>query len=244
MPPFEHPVEGATPVDRRFASGSIRRTGSGRCPASPRSRSSRKPVRAQYQHHVQDPRYDHRRSHGVHDRRTGEHTVATFESPGTTSELHSHDSETDFGAVVVQRADYESGDSILERVIEPVATVRVRESVDDRFENSRVRLSSAQSEACPEFRLPPTRPFRFARDGGGNCVADGRGGSGSTQRSSSRLTCRYWSGAFARGCAGFWSLAIRAARTSPKPVSRARIPRQWFALAGGTENGRGGFRSG
>lgn len=50
-----------------------------------------------------------------------EHTVTTFESPGMTGEMHYHYSETDSGTKVVQRADYEFGDSLLERVLEPVA---------------------------------------------------------------------------------------------------------------------------
>lgn len=49
------------------------------------------------------------------------HTVTTFESPGMTGELHYHYSETDTGTKVVQQADYEFGDSLLERVIKPVA---------------------------------------------------------------------------------------------------------------------------
>lgn len=50
-----------------------------------------------------------------------EHTVTRFESPSMTGELHYHYSETDAGTKVVQRADYEFGDSLLERVLEPVA---------------------------------------------------------------------------------------------------------------------------
>lgn len=49
-----------------------------------------------------------------------EHTVTRFESPGMTGELHYHYSETDDGTEVVQRADYEFGDSLRERVMEPV----------------------------------------------------------------------------------------------------------------------------
>lgn len=49
------------------------------------------------------------------------HTVTRFDSPGMTGELHYHYSETDTGTRVVQQADYTFGDSLLERVIEPVA---------------------------------------------------------------------------------------------------------------------------
>ncbi|WP_312907754.1 SRPBCC family protein [Natronosalvus caseinilyticus] len=49
------------------------------------------------------------------------HTITTFESPGMTGELHYHYAATDSGTKVVQRADYEFGDSLIERVLEPVA---------------------------------------------------------------------------------------------------------------------------
>lgn len=50
-----------------------------------------------------------------------EHTVTRFDSPGMTGELHFRYSDTDTGTKVVQSADYEFGDSLLERVLEPVA---------------------------------------------------------------------------------------------------------------------------
>lgn len=50
-----------------------------------------------------------------------EHAVTSFESPGLVGELHYHFSETESGTEVVQRAEYEFGDSLLERIIEPVA---------------------------------------------------------------------------------------------------------------------------
>lgn len=50
-----------------------------------------------------------------------EHTVSAFQSPGMTGELHYHYSESDSGTVVVQQVDYEFGDSLLQRVVEPVA---------------------------------------------------------------------------------------------------------------------------
>jgi len=49
------------------------------------------------------------------------HTVTTFESPGMTGEMHYRYSKTETGTRVVQRCDYRFGDSLLERVIEPVA---------------------------------------------------------------------------------------------------------------------------
>lgn len=49
------------------------------------------------------------------------HTLTTFESPGMSGELHFRYSETDTGTKVVQQCEYEFGDSLLERVMEPVA---------------------------------------------------------------------------------------------------------------------------
>jgi carbon monoxide dehydrogenase subunit G len=49
-----------------------------------------------------------------------EHTVSRFESPGMTGELHYHYSETDNGTMVIQQCDYKFGDSLLDRIIEPV----------------------------------------------------------------------------------------------------------------------------
>jgi ligand-binding SRPBCC domain-containing protein len=49
------------------------------------------------------------------------HTITSFDSPAMTGELHYSFSETDSGTKVVQEADYELGDSLLDRVIKPVA---------------------------------------------------------------------------------------------------------------------------
>ena len=51
-----------------------------------------------------------------------EHTVTRFESPGMTGELHYHYSDNGDGTTVVQRADYEFGDSVVQRIMKPVAT--------------------------------------------------------------------------------------------------------------------------
>ena len=72
----------------------------------------------------------------------GEHTITTFESPGMTGELHYHYSATDSGTTVVQRADYEFGDSLVQRVIEPVA----KRYNERQFKNS-LRTSKELIEA-------------------------------------------------------------------------------------------------
>ena len=70
------------------------------------------------------------------------HTVTRFESPGMTGELHYRYEEHDGRTTVVQSADYEFGDSILERVIEPVA----KRYNKRQFENS-LRTSKELIEA-------------------------------------------------------------------------------------------------
>ena len=72
----------------------------------------------------------------------GEHTITTFKSPGMTGELHYHYSATDSGTTVVQRADYEFGDSLVQRVIEPVA----KRYNERQFKNS-LRTSKELIEA-------------------------------------------------------------------------------------------------
>lgn len=53
----------------------------------------------------------------------GEHTVTTFDSPSMRGEMHYHYAETPDGAgtTVTQRCEYEFGDSLVERMLEPVA---------------------------------------------------------------------------------------------------------------------------
>ncbi|MFC7215962.1 SRPBCC family protein [Saliphagus sp. GCM10025334] len=77
-----------------------------------------------------------------------EHTITTFESPGMTGELHYHYSETDSGTRVVQRADYEFGDSLFERVLEPVA----KRYNKRQFRNSlRTSKELVEAEGAPEM---------------------------------------------------------------------------------------------
>lgn len=61
-----------------------------------------------------------------------EHVVTTFDSSGMTGSLEYHYSEADGITTVVQSADYKFGDSLLERILEPVAR-RVNER---QFRNS------------------------------------------------------------------------------------------------------------
>ncbi|WP_254861479.1 SRPBCC family protein [Halovivax gelatinilyticus] len=73
-----------------------------------------------------------------------EHVVTTFDSPGMTGELHYHYEETDDGTRVIQRADYEFGDSLLERVIEPVAKRFNKRQFKNSLETSRELIEAEQ----------------------------------------------------------------------------------------------------
>lgn len=48
--------------------------------------------------------------------------VTSFKSPGMSGEMQYRFEETDTGTRVVQSCEYEFGDSLLERIIEPVAS--------------------------------------------------------------------------------------------------------------------------
>lgn len=74
-----------------------------------------------------------------------EHTVTRFESPGMAGELHFYYSETDDGTEVVQRADYEFGDSLPDRILAPVG----KRYNERQFRNS-LRTSKELIEAETE----------------------------------------------------------------------------------------------
>lgn len=50
-----------------------------------------------------------------------EHTCSTFDSDGMSGEMHFYFRETDLGTEVTQTVEYEFGDSMVERILEPVA---------------------------------------------------------------------------------------------------------------------------
>lgn len=143
MPTFEHTIEIAAPIDRVFEWGTDpenwRRSTPGltdieiveesddglRVNATYRMLGI--PIDTEMEFRVIEP---------------NAHTVTTFESPGMTGEMHYRYSETETGTRVVQRCEYEFGDSLLERVIEPVA----KRYNERQFENS-LRTSKELIEA-------------------------------------------------------------------------------------------------
>lgn len=143
MPTFEHTIEIAAPIDHVFAFGTdpenwqrttpsltdvdvVEETDDGlRLTATWRMLG--KSIEGDMEFEVVEP---------------NEHTVTRFDSPGMTGELHYRFSETDHGTTVVQSADYEFGDSLLERILEPVA----KRYNKRQFENS-LRTSKELIEA-------------------------------------------------------------------------------------------------
>lgn len=61
-----------------------------------------------------------------------EYLSMRFESPGLTGDIDYHYSETDSGTRMVQKVDYEFGDSLRERILAPVA----KRSMKRQFKNA------------------------------------------------------------------------------------------------------------
>jgi ligand-binding SRPBCC domain-containing protein len=75
-----------------------------------------------------------------------EHLVSTFEGPDMSGEVHYRFSETDDGTHVVQQADYEFGDSLFDRLVEPVAKRVNKRQFRNSLETAR-ELIEAETEA-------------------------------------------------------------------------------------------------
>lgn len=74
-----------------------------------------------------------------------EHTVTSFDSSGMSGELHYQYSDTPTGTQVVQSADYEFGDSLLDRVIEPVAKRYNKRQFKNALETSKELIEAAET---------------------------------------------------------------------------------------------------
>lgn len=75
-----------------------------------------------------------------------ERTITAFESPGMTGQLEYRYEETDDGTTVVQRADYEFGDSMISRVMAPVASRYNKRQFKNGLETSKELV---EAEAKP-----------------------------------------------------------------------------------------------
>jgi uncharacterized membrane protein len=155
MPTFEHSVEIEAPVDRAFEWGT-----------DPKNWQRATPSLTEIE--VLEETDDGVRMNAVYKMlgtsvdtemlfqvvEPNAHTVTTFESPGMTGEMHYHYSAIDSGTRVVQRCDYRFGDSLLKRVIEPVAK---------RYNKRQFKQSLQTSKELIEAEL--SRPEGDAADG-------------------------------------------------------------------------------
>ncbi|WP_331232637.1 SRPBCC family protein [Natronorarus salvus] len=122
MPTFEHSVEIAAPIDRVFEWGTDPKNWRRATPSLTEIEILEETddgVRMDAIYRMLGTSVDTEMVFRVIE--PNAHTITTFESPSMTGEMHYHYSETDTGTRVVQRCDYRFGDSLLERVIEPVA---------------------------------------------------------------------------------------------------------------------------
>lgn len=66
-----------------------------------------------------------------------EHILVTIESSGMSGEIHNYFSETDSGTRLVHRADYEFRESLLNRLLEPVATRYNNRQFETHLQNTK-----------------------------------------------------------------------------------------------------------
>lgn len=78
------------------------------------------------------------------------HTVTTFESPGMTGEVHYRYEEAHGGTRVTQSIEYEFGDSLLERIIEPVAARYNRRQFKNSLVTSKELIEAEFDEEAKE----------------------------------------------------------------------------------------------
>ena len=122
MPTFEHSIEIAAPIDRVFEWGTDPENWQRATPSMTdfeiiEETDDGMRLRSTYQ--LLGRSIENQMEFKILEPQT--HTVTTFESPGMTGEMHYRFSETDTGTRVVQECEYEFGDSLLERIVEPVA---------------------------------------------------------------------------------------------------------------------------
>lgn len=80
-------------------------------------------------------------------------TITSFESPGMSGEMQYRFEETDAGTLVTQSCEYEFGDSLLERIIEPVASRYNRRQFRNSLQTSKELIEAevaAENDAAIE----------------------------------------------------------------------------------------------
>lgn len=149
MPTFEHTVEVAAPIEQVFEFGNDPHNWERVTPSLSveNVEETDNGLRMDTTYKMLGISMEGKMEYSIVEPRT--HTVSSFESPGMTGELHYHYEETDGGTRVIQRADYEFGDSLLQRVIEPVAKRYNKRQFKNSLETSK-ELIEAETERTVE----------------------------------------------------------------------------------------------
>lgn len=79
------------------------------------------------------------------------HITITVDSSGMKGEVHNYFSETDSGTQIVHRADYEFGESLRDRLLEPVATRYNNRQFENHLQNTKdiIEAERATEAASP-----------------------------------------------------------------------------------------------
>ena len=122
MPTFEHTVEIAAPIERVFAFDSNPENWS-RTMASLRDleivEETGEGARMRATYKLLGIALDTEMEMTIVE--PNEHITVTIESSGMKGEVHNYFSDTAFGTEIAHRADYEFGESLRDRLLEPVA---------------------------------------------------------------------------------------------------------------------------
>lgn len=148
MPTFEHTVEIAAPIDHVFAFGADPENWQRTTPSLTHveiTQETEDGFHMDATYRLLGKSMDGEMEYTVLE--PNAHTVTTFDSPGMTGELHYRYSETDAGTKVIQSADYELGDSLLERMLEPVAKRFNKRQFRNSLETSRELIEAEVAEA-------------------------------------------------------------------------------------------------
>ncbi|ELZ32018.1 bacterio-opsin [Halogeometricum pallidum JCM 14848] len=152
MPTFEHTVEIAAPIERVFAFDSNPENWS-RTMASLRDleivEETDEGTRMHATYKLLGISLDTEMQMTIVE--PNAHIAITTESPGMKGEVHNYFSETDSGTKVVLQADYEFGDSLRNRLLEPVATRYNNRQFKNHLQNTKDVI---EAEMAAEIASP------------------------------------------------------------------------------------------
>lgn len=152
MPTFEHTVEIAAPIERVFAFDSNPENWS-RTMASLRDleivEETDDGARMRATYKLLGISLDTEMDMTIVE--PNEHITVTTESSGLKGEVHNYFSETDSGTQIVHQADYEFGNSLRDRLLEPVATRYNKRQFKNHLQNTKDII---EAEMAAETAIP------------------------------------------------------------------------------------------